>query len=176
MGRKNSQAEAAIIGWLLFGVFILIARLIKYIWSLTPWQRKKQAEIKQAQEQKQREYDQYVSDLQHRWVSQTNPPLVINGTNKWIYVYTTETERHFHRYKVGETNRNPRSRIREQDSTSNSGELILVAYWHAGKANDKQIHQLLERSGYIRIRKNREWFVIHDPLNTIPKMLALANA
>jgi hypothetical protein len=176
MARKNSQAEAAIIGWLLFGVFILIAKLCRYIWSLTPWVRKKQAAIKLAQEQKQKEYEQYLNDLENRWVTQTNPPLVINGKNKWIYVYTTDTERHFNRYKIGETNRNPFNRIKEQDSTSNSGELILVAYWHAGKASDKQIHTLLETSGYVRIRKNREWFIIQDPLTTIPKMLALANA
>ena len=165
MSRRKPDAGGIVLLLLAFGFFIVTFKLIKYLWSLTPWEQ-----------EKQQRWAQYISNLQNQWVSQTNPPLIVDGYNKWIYVYTTDTEQVFNRYKVGETIRSPQERIKEQDSTSNSGELKLIAYWHAGRASDKDLHKLLESAGYERIRKNREWFVIQDPLATVPQMLALANS
>lgn len=150
-------------------------KVIKFSWRYTPWAKAKREKILKEQSERDRQYNSYINDLRCGWISQMNPLIYIDGKIKYIYVYTTDTERTFNRYKVGETKKSPYDRIQEQDSTSNSGELRLVAYWHAGKISDKDIHRKLESLGYHRVRKNREWFVIDDPLTIIPKLLMESN-
>lgn len=101
---------------------------------------------------------------------------VVNSpiSNRFIYVYTTDGDLFLNRYKIGQTKKDPRVRVREQDSTSNSNDLILVDHWPAGTATDKKIHSLLEMNGYRRVRKNREWFEIENPSLVIPKMIHMA--
>jgi hypothetical protein len=145
------------------------------LWKFTPWAKAKRDKILKEQTEREQQYNYYIEDLRNGWISQINPLIYIDGKIKYIYVYTTDTESTFNRYKVGETKKSPYDRIQEQDSTSNSGELRLVAYWHAGRISDKDIHQKLESLGYHRVRKNREWFVIDDPLTIIPKLLMESN-
>ena len=156
---------------LIFGIFALIRLVINFFWKFTPWG------IKSAQQEKlkQQQYWQYINDLKNQWVSSMNPEIYVDGTVKWIYVYTTDGEQLLNRYKVGETIRSPHERIKEQDTTSNSAELKVIAWWHAGSASDKDLHKLLESHGFNRIRKNREWFELQNPLEVIPQMLAIAN-
>jgi len=165
--KRKSQAT----GFLIFGIFALFGLVINFFWKFTPWG------IKSAQQEqlKQQQYWQYINDLKNQWVSSTNPEIYVDGKVKWIYVYTTDGEQLLNRYKVGETIRSPHDRIKEQDTTSNSAELKVIAWWHAGTASDKDLHKLLESHGYNRIRKNREWFELQNPLEVIPQMLAIAN-
>jgi hypothetical protein len=171
------------IGFILFVVGFLVVLMtkilwksIKFLWKFTPWEKKKRArELQQLQEDEER-YNRYIDRLRNDWIKQINPLIYIDGNIKYIYVYTTDTEETFNRYKIGETKKSPYDRIQEQDTTSNSGELKIIAYWHAGKISDKQLHKMLEDAGYVRIRKNREWFVIEDPISVISKFIAKANS
>jgi hypothetical protein len=172
-----------VIGSIFFVAFLLIVlscnmlwKIIKFLWKFTPWAKAKIDRILKEQTEREKQYNYYIEDLRNGWISQMNPLIYIDGKIKYIYVYTTDTESTFNRYKVGETKKSPYDRIQEQDSTSNSGELRLVAYWHAGKISDKDIHRKLESLGYHRVRKNREWFVIDDPLTIIPKLLMECNS
>jgi hypothetical protein len=171
-----------IFGYIIFiFVFLILISLkflwisIKFLWKFTPWERAKRIRELERQDQEEREYNKYIETLKTGWIKRMNPLVFIDGEIKYIYVYTTETEKVFNRYKIGETKKSPYDRIQEQDTTSNSGQLILIAYWHAGKASDKQIHKILEDLGYVRIRKNREWFIIEDPITIIPKLIEKAN-
>jgi hypothetical protein len=171
-----------LIGSIFFIAFLLIVlscnllwKISKFFWKFTPWAKAKRDREFKEQNERDRQYNSYINDLRCGWISQMNPLIYIDGKIKYIYVYTTDTEVTFNRYKVGETKRSPYDRIQEQDSTSNSGELRLVAYWHAGRISDKDIHRKLESLGYHRVRQNREWFVIDDPLTVIPKLLMESN-
>jgi len=153
----------------------LLFKFVKFLWTFTPWVRaRKRLEFEQEIEE-DRQYRLYVETLKNGWISRINPLIYIDGKIKYIYVYTTDTEKVFNRYKIGETKKSPFDRIQEQDTTSNSAELQLVAYWHAGKISDKEIHKILEALGYTRIRSNREWFIIDDPIKVIPEILAEGN-
>ena len=172
MSRKMTKAEVALLILIIGALVASVASLGKFIWKFTPWG--KAQEVKR--QQQAQEWAVYVEQLKTHWISSTNPPIVVDGNIRYIYVYTTESERLLNRYKVGETIRSPFERIAEQDKTANSSGLIVVAYWHAGRATDRDIHDLLEKNGYVRIRSNREWFELHDPLTIVPSMLAIANA
>ena len=172
MTKREAQALGALIVALGSLVIFLTTVIFKFFWKFTPWAKR----AREAEAERHQQWAQYIANLREQWIAQTNPPLYLDGQVKYIYVYTTDTEKLFNRYKVGETIRSPHDRIKEQDSTSNSTDLILIAYWHAGQASDKDLHKLLVQSGYERIRKNREWFVIEDPLTVIPHMLAIANS
>ena len=88
------------------------------------------------------------------------------GTRK-IYAYTDE-DRYEGRIargeepllKIGGTDREvAKDRIDEQDGTSQPVELVIkkiytTLFW------DKPFHRWLEKRGYVRVRKNREWFEI----------------
>jgi len=151
-------------------------KFIRFLWKFTPWEKARQnRELKRLQEEEKR-YINYIERLRNGWIKQVNPLIYIDGNIKYIYVYTTDTEETFNRYKIGETRKSPYDRIQEQDSTSNSGELRIVAYWHAGKLSDKELHKMLEESGYVRVRRNREWFVIEDPISVVSKFIAKANS
>jgi Sec-independent protein translocase protein TatA len=194
MSKREAQAAGVLIVALVGLLIFLITTICKFFWKFTPWvKRAKKAEAERQRQwaeeeaerqrqwaeeeaERQRQWAQYILDIREQWIAQTNPPLYLDGQVKYIYVYTTDTEKLFNRYKVGETIRSPHDRIKEQDSTSNSTDLILVAYWHAGRASDKDLHKLLVDYGYEKIRKNREWFVIESPLTVIPHMLAIANS
>lgn len=156
-------------------VFKVLWKFIKFLNKFTPWYRKKKLLQIEQENEEDRQYRLYVETLKNGWISRMNPLIYIDGKIKYIYVYTTDSEKLLNRYKVGETKKSPFDRIQEQDTTSNSAELQLVAYWHAGKISDREIHRELENLGYIRIRKNREWFVIDDPLKVIPEILARGN-
>ncbi len=172
-----------IFGYLLLSFFFIIIitakllwKLLKFLWKFTPWEQEKKARELQLQDEEEQRYNSYIHKLKTGWIKQINPLIYTDGQIKYIYVYTTDTERTFNRYKIGETKKSPYDRIQEQDTTSNSGELKLIAYWHAGKTSDKQIHKILESLGYVRVRSNREWFVIEDPLTVIPKLISDANS
>jgi hypothetical protein len=74
-----------------------------------------------------------------------------------LYIYTTESDRRLGRYKFGQTKREAKRRVKEQDSTSNSEPLILV-FSIESYLSDHQVHDMLEREGKKRTRDNREWF------------------
>jgi hypothetical protein len=167
---------------ILIFVFLILISLkflwisIKFLWKFTPWERARRIRELERRDQEEREYNKYIETLKTGWIKRMNPLVYIDGSIKYIYVYTTDTEETFNRYKIGETKKSPYDRIQEQDTTSNSGELKMVAYWHAGKISDKELHKILEQLGYERVRKNREWFVIEDPISVISKLLSEANS
>ena len=74
-----------------------------------------------------------------------------------LYIYTTESDRRLGRYKFGQTKREAKQRVKEQDSTSNSEPLILV-FSIESYLTDHQVHDMLELEGKKRTRDNREWF------------------
>ena len=74
-----------------------------------------------------------------------------------LYIYTTESDRKLGRYKFGQTKRDAKQRIKEQDGTSNSEPLELVFSIECN-LSDRQIHDMLEREGKKKTRDNREWF------------------
>lgn len=77
-----------------------------------------------------------------------------------IYVYSTPTYLKNGWLKVGQTDRDPEKRVREQDSTACPEELKIL--WSTTAPNtlkDEDIHNELERLGYHRVRGDkREWF------------------
>jgi hypothetical protein len=143
----------------------MVGLLLSVIFSFIVLYKKKTKEIEKDRIEK--EIQKINNDLREKLISQyttslvldVNPKIIKNVYAKFIYVYTTDGDRALNRFKVGETIRNPLERIAEQDSTSNSSDLILVAYWHAGSTSDKTIHKHLERRGIKKVRKNREWFI-----------------
>lgn len=162
--------------FLIILILKLFWKFIKFLWKFTPWEKARRARELEQLQKEQEHYDNYIEKLKTGWIRQINPLVYIDGSIKYIYVYTTDTEETFNRYKVGETKKSPYDRIQEQDTTSNSGELRMVAYWHAGKLSDKELHKMLEESGYIRVRRNREWFVIEDPITVVSKLISKANS
>ena len=74
-----------------------------------------------------------------------------------LYIYTTESDRKLGRYKFGQTERDARQRVKEQDSTSNSEPLELV-FSIESDLSDHQVHDLLERKGKKKTRSGREWY------------------
>jgi hypothetical protein len=74
-----------------------------------------------------------------------------------LYIYTTESDRRLGRYKFGQTKREAKRRVKEQDGTSNSEPLILV-FSIESYLTDHQVHNMLELEGKKRTRDNREWF------------------
>jgi hypothetical protein len=74
-----------------------------------------------------------------------------------LYIYTTESDRRLGRYKFGQTKREAKRRVKEQDSTSNSEPLILV-FSIESDLSDHQVHDLLERKGKKKTRSGREWY------------------
>lgn len=74
-----------------------------------------------------------------------------------LYIYTTESDRKLGRYKFGQTKRDAKQRIKEQDGTSNSEPLELV-FSIESNLSDHQVHDMLEREGKKKTRDNREWF------------------
>jgi hypothetical protein len=61
------------------------------------------------------------------------------------------------RYKFGQTKREAKQRVKEQDSTSNSEPLILV-FSIESDLSDHQVHDLLEHKGKKKTRSGREWY------------------
>ncbi len=91
----------------------------------------------------------------------------MNTTTTKIYAYTDEDRYEGRiaigknpRLKIGGTERdNAKDRIDEQDGTSQPVKVDLkkvynTFFW------DKPFHKWLEKRGYVRVRKNREWFEI----------------
>jgi len=74
-----------------------------------------------------------------------------------LYIYTTESDRKLGRYKFGQTKREVKQRVKEQDSTSNSEPLILV-FSIESDLSDHQVHDLLEHKGKKKTRSGREWY------------------
>jgi hypothetical protein len=74
-----------------------------------------------------------------------------------LYIYTTESDRRLGRYKFGQTKREAKRRVKEQDSTSNSEPLILV-FSIESYLTDHQVHDLLEHKGKKKTRSGREWY------------------
>ena len=161
---------------------ILLMVIFYYIVS----SKKKAKEIAK-QEERKKEYqkkidnnfEKFVDKYKTSLVEDINPKIIKNVEAKFIYVYTTDGDKYLNRFKVGETTRNPLHRVEEQDTTSNSSDLILVAYWHAGTTSDKTVHKHLERLGIKKVRKNREWFTFEggeaQVKAVIPKIIAKAN-
>jgi len=82
---------------------------------------------------------------------------------KYIYIYTTETYRLNNWFKIGESINDPLERIKSQDNASNPESLEYVDSWIVPDGlTDKSIHSFLEKSGFNRIRKHREWFELSD--------------
>lgn len=80
-----------------------------------------------------------------------------------IYIYTTNTYREKGIYKIGQTDRDTQSRIKEQDSTSNPEPLIKIMDWDVpAYIRDKDIHSELQKKGYQKTRNDREWFLLHN--------------
>jgi hypothetical protein len=104
-----------------------------------------------------------------------NPKVDHTERTFYIYVYTTEADRLLNRYKVGMSTRHPRERIAEQDTTSNSSELIVIGYWKSEHITDKVLFNHLHSQGIHRVRMNREWFVFpggeQQVLEVIPATL-----
>ena len=74
-----------------------------------------------------------------------------------LYIYTTESDRRLGRYKFGQTKRDAKRRVKEQDGTSNSEPLILV-FSIESDLSDHQVHDLLEHKGRKKTRSGREWY------------------
>jgi hypothetical protein len=74
-----------------------------------------------------------------------------------LYIYTTESDRRLGRYKFGQTKREAKRRVKEQDGTSNSEPLILV-FSIESDLSDHQVHDLLEHKGKKKTRSGREWY------------------
>lgn len=82
---------------------------------------------------------------------------------KYIYLYTTESYRTKNWYKIGQSTENPHFRIQKQDNASNPEPLIFLKAWSVkDDVTDKRIHSQLERDGFLRIRKGREWFELSE--------------
>ena len=78
---------------------------------------------------------------------------------RFIYVYSTATYLEKGWAKIGQTDRNPEKRIKEQDGTSNPEELELL--WSTpipSTLSDRDIHDELRRLGFSLVRDRREWF------------------
>ena len=61
--------------------------------------------------------------------------------------------------KVGDTEREPLDRIREQDVTSNAhAPIVLLNPTEDVSFRDYKVHEILESFGAVRERKTREWF------------------
>lgn len=88
--------------------------------------------------------------------------------NRWLYVYTDDSRRAKKMVKVGDTIREVETRVKEQDSTSNSEDLEVILTLQipleldGREFRDHMIHAALEADGRDRPRKNREWFVINE--------------
>ena len=83
----------------------------------------------------------------------------------YIYVYSDYDRYHYRikhgdvpYLKVGYTTKDPSVRIKQQDKTSNSCELIELCRFEVKGITDKRIHKALESMGCKRLRRNREWF------------------
>lgn len=96
---------------------------------------------------------------------------------KYLYLYTTETYTLKNWYKIGETTIEPKTRIRQQDTTSNPEPLILVACWQISEiVSDKDVHKKLNKQGFFRLRNNREWFELSkNPKEDIENVLHSLN-
>lgn len=90
-----------------------------------------------------------------------------------IYSYSTETYRYtrdihtpngtvtkYPWFKIGETANEVEIRIQQQDGTSNPESLVELMRWENTKYTDKQIHKILKKQKYKKVRddKDREWF------------------
>ena len=93
---------------------------------------------------------------------------------KYIYIYTTESFRAKGWYKIGESIRHPNKRIAEQDIASSPEPLLFIHSWVVDNSiTDKSIHELLELSGFNRLRKGREWFELsNNPIEDINVIMA----
>ena len=92
--------------------------------------------------------------------------MTSKGFGNKIYAYTDEDRYEgriangkIPRVKIGETGRDVEDRVEEQDNTSQPVRLIIKRVYTT-KFSDKDFHFWLEGRGYIRPRKNREWFEI----------------
>lgn len=74
-----------------------------------------------------------------------------------LYIYTTESDRKLGRYKFGQTEREAKQRVKEQDGTSNSEPLELV-FSIESDLSDHQVHDSLEYKGKKKTRSGREWY------------------
>lgn len=94
---------------------------------------------------------------------------------KYIYLYSTETFASKNWYKIGESIKDPANRIKSQDNASNPEPLLFIHSWKVSDdVNDKKVHKELEKLGYEKVRKNREWFVLDSsPIDTLT--FALSN-
>ena len=94
--------------------------------------------------------------------------MTSKGFGNKIYAYTDEDRYEGRnarklrpRLKIGGTDRKvARDRIDEQDGTSQPVALVqkrvyTTTFWDTG------FHKWLEDHGYVRVRKNREWFEIY---------------
>jgi superfamily II DNA or RNA helicase len=78
---------------------------------------------------------------------------------RYIYCYSTPTYIDKGWVKVGQTDRTPDQRIREQDTTSNPEELELLWFIDVSDdISDTMIHKKLEQLGCPLVRNRREWF------------------
>lgn len=76
-----------------------------------------------------------------------------------LYIYTTKTYREKGWYKFGETEREVKIRVKEQDNASNPEDLEII-YEIETDLSDKKIHKLLELKGHSKTRdkKGNEWY------------------
>jgi hypothetical protein len=82
---------------------------------------------------------------------------------KHIYLYSTQTYLSKSWYKIGEAVGNPNKRITQQDNASNPESLMPISFWIVNDSiTDKKVHNALEKLGFIRLRKNREWFELSN--------------
>ena len=82
---------------------------------------------------------------------------------KYIYLYTTETYRLKHWYKIGESTTNPNDRVKNQDNASNPEPLVVLSFWQVDdNTTDKAVHKELEKLGFNRVRASREWFELSE--------------
>jgi len=93
---------------------------------------------------------------------------------KYIYLYTTQTYQSKNWYKIGESVKNPNTRIQQQDNSSNPEPLIIVALWEVSDlVSDKKIHIQLSKLGFPRLRASREWFELsNNPVDDIESVLS----
>ena len=89
-----------------------------------------------------------------------------------IYMYSSDTYSAKGWYKIGQTERDADTRIKEQDTTSNPEPLKKIMEWSVpAYITDNDIHDLLIRQGFNKTRTdaNREWFeIIHeDPVSVV---------
>jgi hypothetical protein len=99
---------------------------------------------------------------------------------KVIYAYTTKTYGKNNLYKIGCTNRDARSRVKEQDNSSNPEELIVVYEIDLSHLNLEKLE--IESQIFIKLRNYRqrkEWFRLNGGLkqldNTIYELWGVGN-